>query len=204
MRRIMKGDDTDPEQPGLRDILYSKDIPYSGTARYNQLNMTFMIGPDGRPWATPFQRQNVAAALGLPWPQTPAPAGPGMRKDARGNLVDEVYGINLGVMGLVRQLEEPPEKPDDSIMDAAAAKTYTPSTTASTYKPFKRSGYGGGGGSYASYGPGFSRMEDLPRVFASPRPDDIPFINTNTPFVRRTRINRERITSDRGRLKPWQ
>lgn len=203
MRRIMRGDDSNPDAPGLRDILYSdKIIPYSGKARYNQLNMTYMIGPDGKPWATPFGRQNVAQALGIPLPSTPVPAGPGMRKDARGKLIDDVYGINLGVTGLQRQLEEPPEMPDESALDAAAAKTYTPQQS-NNYTPFRRFGRGGGGG-YSSFGPGFSFMQRLPENRVAPRPDDISFINTNTPFVRRARVNTERVSSDRGRLKQWQ
>ncbi len=200
MRRIMYGDSTDPEAPGLKSILYSDKIPYSGTARYNQLNMTYMIGPDGKPWATPFGRASIASAFGIPVPQRPVPAGPGMHKDERGNLVDDVLGINLGVMGLERQLEEPPDPTDTSSQDKAAAKTYTPQVS-KDYTPFKRFASGGG---YSSYGPNFSRMPYLPEVRQSPRPDDIPFINTNTPFVRRARVNTERITSDRGRLKPWQ
>ena len=201
IRRIMYGDPTDPEAPGLKSILYSDKIPYSGTARYNQLNMTYMIGPDGKPWATPFGRASIASAFGIPVPQRPVPAGPGMHKDERGNLVDDVLGINLGVMGLERQLEEPPDMSDTSSQDKAASKTYTPQQS-KDYTPFRR--YSRGGGGYSSYGPNFSRMPYLPEVRQSPRPDDIPFINTNTPFVRRARVNTERITSDRGRLKPWQ
>ena len=200
MRRIMLGDPTDPEAPGLRKILYSDKIPYSGTAKYNQLNMTYMIGPDGKPWATPFRRAGVLSALGIPVPQTVDPAPAGMTKDSRGNLVDEVFGINLGVMGLQRQLEEPPEMPDLTALDQAGAKTYTPQQS-NDYTPFKRYSSGGGG---SSYGPNFNRMYTLPKGYNSPRPDDIPFINVNTPYVRRARVNTERISSDRGRLKSWQ
>jgi hypothetical protein len=206
MRRIMRGDFNDPEAPGLREIIYSDKIPYSGQVKYNQLNMTFMLGPDGKPWATPFQRQNALAAFGVPIPQTVPEAPAGMTKDQRGKLVDEVYGINLGMHGLERQLEEPPEMPDESALDAAAAKTYTPST-GSSFTPWKRSGgysrggYSGGG---SSYGPPFQRMADLPKSYGAPRPEDIPFINANTPYIRRANVRRERITSERGRLKQWQ
>jgi hypothetical protein len=206
MKRIMRGDFNDPERPSLRAILYSDKIPYSGDVRYNQLNMTYMIGPDGRPWATPFKRQSPLAALGIPVPQTVQAAPAGMRKDSRGKLVDEVYGINLGVHGLERQLEEPPEMPDESALDAAAAKTYTPQQSGSygAFKRWPRRSYGGGGYSSGGYGPNFQRMQILPQSRTFLRPDDIPFINTLNPQIRRARIHRERITSERGRLKQWQ
>jgi hypothetical protein len=200
-KRLMLGDTTDPESVGLREILYSDEIPYSNVARYNQLNTTWMIGPDGKPWMTPFERAGVLQALGFPLPQRAIPASTGMRKDARGMLVDEVYGINLGAAGLERQREEPPEAPDwEDAFKKALAKTYTPQKS-NKFTPFERFASRGGGG---GYGPSFQRMYPMPRLNAYPRPDDIPFINVSNPYIRRARVNTERISSDRGRLKQWQ
>jgi hypothetical protein len=199
-KRLMLGDTMDPESVGLREILYSGEIPYSNVARYNQLNTTWMIGPDGKPWMTPFERASALAAIGLPIPQRAIPAGTGLRKDSRGMLVDEVFGINLGAAGLERQREEPPDPPDwEDAFKKATAKTFTPQQSPK-YNDYQRYASRGGSG----YGPSFQRMYALPRLNVYPRPDDIPFINVSNPYVRRARVNTERITSDRGRLKQWQ
>ena len=60
-------------------------------------------------------------------------------------------------------------------------------------------GKGGGGRSYASntYMPYLNRMN-------SPYWDNIPTIFGDNVSVRRADIRRERFTSDRGRLLPWQ
>lgn len=194
-RRLWYGDDTDPTAPGLRELLFSKDIPYKNEAKYNQLNVMYVLGPDGLPWATPFQRQGLAQSLGIPLPHTMAPSAPGTTKDARGNTVDLVRGINTGQAALEPvQLPEPTDKP----LEKALSKSYTPSRT-----PYGRRGYGGGGGGGGDYWPPFQRMMPLPDGTA-PRTDNIPMINTQTPYIRRASIHRQRIQSERGRLKQWQ
>jgi hypothetical protein len=209
MKRLWLGDFANPEAPGLRELLYSNEIPRNSTQKYDQLNMTYMIGPDGKPWATPFKRATVLQSV-FPAAHRRPDSGPGMSKDqTRGKDVDNVLGINTGLHGLVRALEEPIEFPPDSQMDAALAKTYTPSWMSSPYKkfaPFARrsfgsSGYGSGG--YSSFGPNFQRMNPLPDAQAV-NSDGIAFLNVSNPYIRRSRINTERIFSERGRLKQWQ
>jgi hypothetical protein len=204
MNRIMKGDPTNPDVPGLRDIIYSKDIPGDGNVKYNQLNMTYMVGPDGRPWATPFGRQNVAQAFGVPLPTATKDAGAGLSKDSRGKLVDDLLGINLGLNGLERKQVEPEERPiPEQPLLNAMAKSYTPSS-GSAWRTFPRRSYGGSGGYSSSYyGPRFERMPYIP-TGQSPRTDGIMQINTNTPQIRRARVEADRIQSERGRLKQWQ
>jgi hypothetical protein len=46
-------------------------------------------------------------------------------------------------------------------------------------------------------------MRALPSARA-PFGNDIPFINTSNPLIRRGDIRRERVWSERGRLKQWQ
>ncbi|MGV0950007.1 MAG: hypothetical protein ACOYB3_04995, partial [Azonexus sp.] len=203
MRRIWYGDSTNPSAPGLREILYDKRIPSEPYIEYDQLNVTYVLGPDGKPWATPFQRMKVLGALGLPVPHTMAPTIPGQTTlDERGNVVDLVNGINTGLAAIQPRPIQPAE--DAEIKD--------PAVTAAEKKPYtigggrwRRGGYGGGGGGYGGnyYGPNFQRMDRLP-YGDSPRITTPPMINTSNPIIRRADVRRERISSERGRLKQWQ
>jgi hypothetical protein len=65
-------------------------------------------------------------------------------------------------------------------------------------------GWGGsGGGGY--YGPNvyFSEMRDFADI-RTPYGNNIPFINTSNPIIRRGDVRRERVWSERGRLLQWQ
>lgn len=213
-RRLWKGDQDDPTSVGLRELLYSDQIPYSPTAEYNQLNVTYTLGPDGRPWATPFTRGTVAQAFGIPWPHKMVRPREGTTLDARGNVVDELRGINTGLAGLVPTPVENKEKPTDDALDKALAKTYTPSYSrsgsygygarrwgGSGYRRGGGGGYGGGGYGGGSVYP--TRMNPMP-YGTSARNDFIPMINSSNPLLRRADVRRERISSERGRLKQWQ
>ena len=203
--RIWWGDQENPAAPGLREIIYSNKIPVKAEATYQQLNTTYVVGPDGRPWATPFQRQSVMQSLGIPTASRMTEIIPGVTgRDERGNTVDLVRGINTGMASLEPMLKEPELVPNDKAIEEANAKTYTTSQT-----PYGRRGYsyGGrtnyGGGSYSSFGPRFEKMWNLPSG-TSARADGIPMINTSNPILRRSNVRRERISSERGRLKQWQ
>lgn len=192
-RRFWWGDPDDPEAPGLK-YLFDK-IPTEPDARYTQLNVTYIMGPDGKAWATPFTRQTVAQALGIPLPHQKAALGKGLTMDSRANVVDEVLGINTGLNALMKNPFIPEEQEDKAQQQS---KSSTPSYGA---RKFKR--YPSSSGGYTPR-PDFIRMLPLPETGLTPRPNDIPFINTNTPQVRRADVRRERITSERGRLKQWQ
>lgn len=193
-KRVWYGDNMNPVSVGLKDILYDDRIPGDGTVKYNQLNMMYMIGPDGRPWATPFERQKVLQSFGIPLPHRLPANPPGLSKDeGRGTVVDDILGINTGLYGLERKPNEPYEPPED-LFDKAAGKEYTPGSY--LRRPYSRGG-GGGGGGY------FTRMEPFPRG-VSPDLNGIPMINTTNPYIRRANVNRQRITSERERLKQWQ
>jgi hypothetical protein len=181
-----------------------------GKVTYNQLNTTYAIGPDGRPWATPFKRTNALQALGLPIPHGTHDGGKGgLTVDARGNIVDSVLDINTGLAALERVDESwtitPPEAKE---LDDLFNKNYTAGDTGDGggsgykkygYTPYKRHGYGGsgGGGGY------FSKMYSMPHQQA-PYGTSTPFINTSNPILRRAFVRRERISSERGRLNQWQ
>jgi hypothetical protein len=204
MRRIWYGDSTRPNEPGLRELLYDKRIPSKPYVEYDQLNVTYVLGPDGKPWATPFSKQNVMQVIGVPMPSTMAQTIPGVTsRDQRGNTIDLIRGINTGQAALQpRPIADDIEANDDAVTKAEA-KSYTPGGGYKAWSKFPRRSYGSGGYGGSSYGPNFQRMQPLPSGTA-PRTDGIPMINTNTPYVRRASVHRERITSERGRLKQWQ
>lgn len=203
-RRLWYGD---AGIPGIGDLIYSKDIPLSNVVRYNQLNTTYVIGPDGKPWATPFLRSNFLQALGIPLPHQAANIGlyPGTKMDAQGKVVDEVLGINTGLSGVVRENVQPDIKRNDELLDAVLDAVTKAGGTDSTgsggrYSPYRYGsggGYGGGGGGY------FSPMRALPGGTGA-RTDGVPAINTSNPYTRRATVNRQRIWFERGRLKEWQ
>ena len=213
--RYYFGDSSDPSSPGLREILYSNKIPSQPSAEYNQLNATYVIGPDGRPWATPFPRQSIFQAWGLPIPAGMiAPANSSMGLDERGNATDLVKNINTGRAALEPTQVEGQVTPNDSILDEIKKKTYTPKDTVSgrsAYSGYRR--YGGysrrGGYSRGGSGGGFIPNSYITRMnyftgMSAARVDNLPMINTNSPLIRRADVRRERVSSERGRLKQWQ
>jgi hypothetical protein len=193
-RRFWYGDPSNPQIPGLRDIIQSQDIPINNRVTYNQLNVMYAIGPDGRPWATPFERSNVAQAFGIPIPHRVELPGPGSHLDNLGNVVDDVLGINTGISAIVRQPNPPIELEDPF----KAGKVN--SGSAGSSNGGRRFGSGSGG---SSYFPPFIRMDDLPYGTSS-RYGGIPMVNTSNPYIRRAQVNRERVFGERGRLKQWQ
>lgn len=191
-RRIWYGDPNNPESPGMNQLLRSQEIPTSNRVAYNQLNVMYAIGPDGRPWATPFERATVMQAFGIPVPHQMTPAGPGTHIDKLGNVVDDVLGINTGISSVVRTPE-----PDIELEDPFDKLPKT--MRAGGGSGGRRFGSGGG----SSYFPPFIRMDDLP-YGTSARNIGIPMINTSNPYIRRANVNRERVFGERGRLKQWQ
>jgi hypothetical protein len=134
-----------------------------------------------------------------------------------------VNGNNTGLRAIV-PLDDTRNVPTDveigkSIEDAikaAAGESYTPfkpfeSDGGSGYTPWKK--YGGYGGykrkpwkNYGSGGGGsayFSKMYGMPDNEA-PYGNNVSFINTSNPILRRANVRRERVWSERGRLKQWQ
>lgn len=226
MKRLMYGE-FGTSQEGLAEILFKTPenggLSYSDNMTYNQLNTTYVMGPDGRPWATGATRGGILGALGLKplnryyvseMPET-------MGTDSRLNSTDRINGVNTGLRAL-ELVDESRYIPTDveigkaiekAIEDAAKAD-YTPLT------PFKKTsggngwvnyGRGGYGSSrrrgYSGYSSGgnayFTRMYTMPGQNL-PYGNNIPFINTSNPITRRADIRRERVWSERGRLKQWQ
>jgi hypothetical protein len=227
MKRLWGGPfGTGSEVTGLGDLLWSKDISYTDTLKFAQLNTTYVMGPDGRPWATGFKRDGVFNALGLKPVKSPYTSQQeGITgNDARLNTTylggGAVKGINTGLRAL-ELVDESINVPTDveigkSIEKAikdAAGQDYAPYTPYAKKgggyggyrrRGYSRRGYGGGGGGYSSAGfHSFTRLYALPHGKV-PYGDNIPFINTSNPLIRRADVRRERVWSERGRLKQWQ
>lgn len=212
----------DKQQPGaftpFNEIVWSKQISMDPSTEYRQLNTTYVIGPDGRPWATGISR-DVASSMAnmagiLPWQGYNSGSFGGMNTDALFNSVDPVAEINTGMRSLER-IDESWSFSEPLQQLGNGGQPYYP------YMGYKRSGYGGfggGGGGGRGFAPKgtFGWIDNwyepkayLPketRVYKAPTPS--VFSNTNiqaqNPQVRRLSRRRERVQSQRGRLKPWQ
>lgn len=216
-RRIVFGTGTQADTPNLIDLLYTDQIPWTDTLEYNQLNTTYVTGPNGFPMATGFTRDGLLGALGLkPLLRPLRPSDTGMGVDGVMNSVDTVAGINTGLRGLeprpasweIPTVSDAIRKAAADVIDALKDIDFTPTA------PYARSGggFGGfsrrGGGGFGGRGGGgyYSdpyRLYALPG-FRSPYGNSIPFINTSNPIIRRADVRRERVWSERGRLNQWQ
>ena len=214
---LWKGDPANPMAPGLGATLYSDKISYSPTTKYYQLNTTYVIGPDGRPWATGIDRHNFTNLAGMaPLQRFIGTIDNAQGVDSRLNYTDKVRDINTGLRGLERVDESFTIKGQE---DAAAGKAAMQQSfnnggsgwvdygrrggsgwrnfgRRSGWRNFGRRSGGGGGGS--------SIRINTPERQQVPYANDIDNINMTNPILRRASIRRERIDSQKGRLKPWQ
>lgn len=192
--------------PGIKDILWSDEIPYSQTSLYQQLNTTYIVGPDGTPWATAFPRSTLAGALGV-GPLVKAVTNTGLDADGRMNVVDPVMDLNLGMRGLKRV--------DDSInvpTEAEIGEAIVEAIEKLNLKNYSRGGgFGGGGGGGGFYGRPVNAEtprwfnKNLRTIFIDvPYANDIRPIYTENFNVQTTQIRGQRITGERGRLNQWQ
>lgn len=227
MNEVMRGSSNNPYAKGLWDVIWSKGdfedaIPYNATTNYRQLNTTYVMGPDGFPYATGFQRQMIAPI------QTQLNENDGaLPTDHRSNSVDEQNNMNLGRRGLMATDESwsvPTSEDILKAMEDSTKKIIDEIKQSAFYgggdgwrygdgfggRSYSRSGYSrGGGGGGRSYGGGgggngyFQRLGTPPRNNAQYTAEN-PYIRVDDPLLRRATIKRERFTSQRGRLKEWQ
>ena len=226
--RLMIGPIEDSTILGFRDILWSKEIPWTADLKYKQLNTTYVAGPDGFPWATGFKRGGAPgfggfASLfgGLKASQVGTTDAIGT--DIRMNSVDLVHGVNTGLRGLVplnateliptdwEQTKQILDKLDDN--GGGGFGGYVPNSSGGSgggyggnfYRGGYGGGYGGGGGGGRGYSPTiyWSKQPSLPRgtnVYGN-FAKNLFWNNAN---IRRTTIRRERYQASRGRLNQWQ
>mgnify|MGYP003454798898 FL=1 len=136
-----------------------------------------------------------------------------MSLDSNLNVADTLLGINTGMRGLRRTSASWDIPTDVEIGDAIAkaiedldGKSFTPGGYG-----YGRRGGGGGGGGYAQrpnlpYGQ--TPRLNIPRLEAQMLQGsyhrDVRVNNTDNPLLRRDEIQRQRFSSERGRLKSWQ
>jgi hypothetical protein len=223
MRRIMEGPTDGSNAPGLKDIIFSDKLSYDPKYHFQQLNTTYMMGPNGRPWATSYQRAgSVENWFGLkPFTSATGQQSDLTPLDERRNTTVSVgpFGsINTGMRGLYLTDESryvPTAKEmNDAVIDAiekAGQAHYSPASPGTKksgyYSPYHYtrhgySGYGSGGGGGYGYA-NFEKMYNLPHGRA-PQAHNIPYVSMSTPSPRRSTVHRERVWSERGRLKQWQ
>jgi hypothetical protein len=199
----------DKSGPGLASVVWSTDISKEPTQEYQQLNTTYVMGPDGTPWATGFTRAKLMGALGLaPLQRIYNADDTGITLDSRGNVADGVVGVNLGQRGLKR-VDDSWDIPTDVEIGDAITKAIEDLDFKSGGGGF--GGFGGGGGGYAKspripYG-NLPRWNDLRLeldVIRAPYHNDVRVSSTENTTLRREETRRQRISSERGRLKPWQ
>lgn len=208
---------------GLADIIWADQIPGYQTQTYLQLNTTYVMGPNGQPIATGLKRSVLDAVgmnlegLGVFQTYTRGEAS-NMSSDQLLNSQDAGRGMNLGQRGLVKVDESWLTPTDEEIGDsinASLAKIADAIDDLSDqldggfngYGGYGRGGYGGGGGggysSRADYGGQVVRL-NTPRGFSEAYALSGRVVNPSNPILRRATVRRERFSSDRGRLNPWQ
>lgn len=219
---IWMGSSDSPYGVGLKDILWSKEIPYTETIRYNQLNTTYVMGPDGMPWATGVSRDNLMNLFGL------APAryevDPGnLASDDRLNTIDDVVRLNTGMRSLERiddtwaiptdeeigeRIQESLEKLGDRLTEGLKDRNGNGWVNYPRRRgSYGRGSYGSGGGYYSGgtvYGSGYVQRMNTPRRIDRPYARALYSINTSRPILRRATLRRQRFASQRGRLNQWQ
>ena len=217
--QYLYGSKTNPYAIPLWEVIWSKGrfenaIPYSPTVTYNQLNTTYVMGPSGRPMATGVERSQLLNFFGQsPLKRYDMGSG-GLGVDERLNSTDAAANINTGLRSLERVGDNWANPTDDDILQAVqdgfksvVDAIKAPSGNDDLYGRnsfgggYGRGGYGGGGGggggSYPYRVNGFERNDT---TYAR----QIYNLQVDNPILRRATIRRERFSSERGRLKPWQ
>jgi uncharacterized membrane protein YgcG len=221
---------TNPYAKSLHDVIWSKGdfkdaIPYESANVYRQLNTTYVIGPDGMPWATGVGRNTLMNF----WGQAPLQRflsegdGGNLGLDSRLNSTDPTANLNTGMRGLEKVHSSFFNPTDEDILKAieegfkeVAAAVREPSwserNSKNGWKDFgPRSGYSrsggysrGGGGGYGGGGGGYAYKLNGPERNTATYNSNDPYIRVDNPIIRRASIRRERFSSTRGRLNQWQ
>ena len=145
----------------------------------------------------PFQRMHNSGDMG------------GLDMDSRGNVSDGFAGLNTGQRSL-RRVNDSWDIPTDVEIGDAIVEAIENIDLSGV----NRGGYGGGGGGGGGYAqrPNIPydnpfRWNDLGIRVQSIRPpyaNDIRPVLTDNVSIRREETHRQRFSSERGRLKPWQ
>lgn len=215
---IMKGQGDYANSTGLSSIIWSKQIPSSAEAVYQQLNTTYIQGPDGSMWATGITREKLLNFIGLE-PFTPYFTGNSqLGVDSRLNSTDPVFNLNTGMRGLVRKEESEHIKTLEELMiesDERLGKLiqeglldlkdgYTNYEDGYGNYKYRSRGWRSGGGRGGSGGSSYAPKINIGSGIREPYFQAARTADAGNPSIRRASIRRERFSSNRGRLKQWQ
>ena len=216
-----------PYAKSLFDVIWSKGefegaISFADTHVYRQLNTTYVMGPDGMPWATGVGRNTLMNF----WGQAPlqrynnvGDGGGNLGVDDRLNVTDPTGNLNTGMRNLERVDDTWANPTDEDIL--AAVKKGFKDLEAAVREPgwsdngggngynrggYSRGGYSSGGRGGYSFGGGGSYAYKLngPERNNATYDSKEPYIRVDNPIIRRASIRRERFSSTRGRLNQWQ
>ena len=205
-----KGSSTNPNAVPLNDIVMSDAISYKQSDRYLQLNTLYVQGPDGYPWATGIARNSIFNLLGMAPLQRFNAGEVGLESDQILNAIDPVRGINTGMRSLEKWDPSSASDYEDN------AKGYSTDSDGSSGRSSNWVDYGSSRGSgyssrgYTSYGRSSGSSGGSFTKMSPPDNQQVPYantidnLNTSNSLIRRASIRRERIDSQKGRLKPWQ
>ncbi len=218
---VWLGSGDSPYDIALNDIIWGDYVPYTETVKYNQLNTTYVPGPDGMPWATGVTRDGISNLFGVLPKRYLVTGDANVGTDGRLNTIDEAVQLNTGMRALERTddtwltptdeeigraIEEAIGELGDQIAESAERQNgrgWVNYPRRAGWASRGRGGYGGGGSYSPSWGGSWQRM-NTPRGIDVPYADDLYSINTANPIIRRATIRRERFSSERGRLNQWQ
>ena len=195
----------------MSELLWSRDIPYSQTQEFQQLNTTYLRGPDGNMWATGFERTRLLGALGLA-PLQGMHTGDDTHTDLDGRMNVSGFGMNNTGMRSLRPVNDSLDTPTDAEIGDMITRAIEDLDLKDYGYGYGRSyGGGGGGGGYAQRPtnryydqPRWTNQNFNPITLRVPYANDVYAIQTETIRTDSGGIRRERISSERGRLTQWQ
>ena len=211
---IMYGSSKNPYAKPLWDVIWSKGdfaegVPFNPTTTYRQLNTTYVMGPDGFPWATGFSR-----AMVMPLQRQLGESEGALPTDDRLNSVDQFADINTGRRGLQATDSSWANPTTEQILEAMGDSTKKiideiKQSAFANGDPYGNSygkGFGGGsrGGGGGGGGGGYSYKLGNPERNNPIYSSNDPYIRVDDPLLRRATVRRERYSSTRGRLTQWQ
>ena len=210
------GSSTNPTAIAMKDIVWSDKLSYKQSDKYYQLNTTYVIGPDGFPWATGISRNALANFAGVaPLQRYYAGDIGGLGVDGRLNSTDDARGLNTGMRALEKvdsswHNPTPQELADQIASKQGSSQPYTQYPWQNWGNGWKNWGRGWGGGGWGGFGGGggggggFGTKINPPQDSQTPYANEIREPNVPNPLLRRATIRRERSSSKKGSLKQWQ
>ena len=208
VRQYWWGSDSNPSAIPLNEVVWSqgrfKDaIPWNPTVTYNQLNTTYVVGPDGFPMATGVERGKLENFFGQGAFRRFEAAAGNLQLDNRLNSADPFNQLNTGMRSLELVDDSWTNPTEDDILEAMK-KGFEDVIDAIRQPGWGNDPYGGGRGFGGGGGGGYSYRINAPDRNNPTYGRNIPYIRVDNVILRRAMIRRERFSAERGRLKQWQ